>query len=82
METKPTKAIVAGIGATLTALATLWATVSIAYESNGIDIGEYGTILTAVLACVGTVRAVWATTNHAKPERPPVVSVPREDYTG
>lgn len=62
-DLKPTKAIVAGIGATLTALAAMWATVSVAYESNGIDIGEAGTILTAALLCVGTIRAVWQVTN-------------------
>jgi len=65
-DTKPTKAIVAGIGSTITALATMWATVSIATESNGIDIGEVGVITTAVLACVGTIRAVWLATNEPK----------------
>lgn len=68
-EFKPTKAIVAGVGSTLTALTTLWATLSVAYESNGIDVGEYGTILTAVLVCVATIRAVWATTNEPKEPR-------------
>lgn len=64
--TKPTKAIIAGVGATLTALATLWATVSVVTESNGIDIGEVGTMATAVLLCVGTIRAVWQTKNLPK----------------
>lgn len=63
MKTKPTKAIVAGIGSTLTAIMTMWATISVAYEDNGIDIGEWGTILSAVLACAGTIRAVWLVTN-------------------
>ena len=63
LELKPTKAIVAGVGATLTALSTLWATVSVAYESNGIDVGEVGVITTAVLVCAGTIRAVWLVTN-------------------
>lgn len=69
VETKPTKAIVAGVGSTLTALTTLWAAFSIAYESNGLDVGEYGTLLTAVLACVGTIRAVWTVTNQPKEPR-------------
>lgn len=68
-ETKPTKAIVAGIGSTLTALTTLWAGFSIAYESNGIDVGEYGTLLTAVLTCAATIRAVWSVTNQPKEPR-------------
>lgn len=59
----PTKAIVAGVGTTLTALATMWATISVVDESNGIDIGEAGTIFTAVLVCIATIRAVWQVTN-------------------
>lgn len=81
MELKPTKAIVAAVGATLTALTTMWATVSVAYESNGIDIGEMGTILTAVLAAVGTVRAVWSVTNHPKEPRTVGEAVERGDFT-
>lgn len=67
--TKPTKAIVAGVGSTLAALSTMWATLSVAAEDNGIDMGEVGTIATAVLVCVATVRAVWQTTNEPKHRR-------------
>lgn len=80
MELRPTKAIVAGVGSTLTALATMWATVSIAYESNGIDVGEYGTILTAVLMCAGTIRAVWSVTNQPKEPRTVGDAATRENY--
>jgi len=64
--TKPTKAIVAGVGATLTALTTFWATVSIAFDNNSVDVGEYGIILTALLTLAGTVRTVWTVTNAPK----------------
>lgn len=82
-DLKPTKAVVAAVGTTLTALTTVWAVVSVAYESNGVDVGEYGTILTAVLTAVATVRGVWAVTNRP---RQSVTSLPardlREDYRG
>jgi hypothetical protein len=64
--TKPTKAIVAGIGSTITALATMWATLSLVAEDNGIDFGEVGIAATAVLTCVATIRAVWRVPNEVK----------------
>ena len=64
--TKATKAVVAGIGASLTGLMTLWATVSTVTDNNSVDLGEWGIILTAVLTAAGTVRAVWVTTNAPK----------------
>lgn len=66
-ELKPTKAIIAGVGSTLTALTTLWATLSLVAEDNGIDLGEVGTIATAVLVCIATIRAVWQVPNNPKP---------------
>jgi hypothetical protein len=66
--TKPTKAIVAGIGSTITAITTMWATLSLVAEDNGIDAGEIGIGATAVLTCIATIRAVWQVRNEVKRE--------------
>lgn len=51
------------IGGTLTAALSVVATINTAFEDNGLDFGELGLIASAVVAFVGTVRAVWAVTN-------------------
>jgi hypothetical protein len=53
----------AAVGGTATAVATFAATLGVAFEDNGLDVGEVGLIATAVATLVGTVRAVWAVVN-------------------
>lgn len=61
--TKPTKAIVAGIGTTLTALTTALATVSVAVGDDVVDASEVGAIVTALITAGVTVWAVWRVPN-------------------
>jgi uncharacterized protein YabE (DUF348 family) len=55
------------VGGTATAVATAAATVSVAFEDNGLDVGEYGLIATALATLIATVRAVWAIENKPVP---------------
>jgi hypothetical protein len=64
-KTKPYKAWVAGIGATLTALSTALATVSVALGDDRVDASEVGAIATAAAVLVTTVYAVWQVPNPA-----------------
>ena len=57
------KAWVAGIGATLTAVSTCLATVTLAVGDDAISFDEVSAITTAVLALAGTVVAVWRVPN-------------------
>lgn len=63
MEFTKAKMWAAAIGGTLTALTTFVATLSTAFEDNGVDAGEVGLIATAVVALIGTIRAVWQVKN-------------------
>lgn len=63
MEFTKAKMWSAAIGGTLTALTTFVATLNTAFEDNGLDAGEVGLIATAVVALVGTIRAVWRVEN-------------------
>lgn len=60
---KTAKAVVAGIGSTLTALMVMWATVSVAAQDDAFDMGEIGTLTTAAITMVLTVWAVWRVPN-------------------
>lgn len=62
--TKPTKAIIAGVGTTLTALTTMWATVSVAASDDAFDAGEIGTLTTAFITLAMTVYTVWKVPNQ------------------
>jgi hypothetical protein len=57
----------AAVGTTATAVATFAATMGVAFEDNGLDVGEVGLIATAVAALISTVRAVWAVVNKPVP---------------
>lgn len=63
MEFTKAKMWAAAVGGTLTAVTTFIATLNTAFEDNGIDGGEVGLIATALVALVGTVRAVWQVEN-------------------
>lgn len=58
------KAWVAAVGATLTAAATAWATVTTTFSDDVVDVTELGSIATAVTVLVGTVFGVWRVENH------------------
>ena len=62
--TKPTKAIVTAVGTSLTALTTMWATVSVAASDDVFDAGEVGTMTTALITLGLTVWAVWRVPNR------------------
>lgn len=66
MKTKPIKALVAGFGATLTALTTALATVSLAVGDDVVDAQEYGALTTAAVVLVTTVYGVWRVPNPPK----------------
>jgi len=70
---KTAKAVVAGIGATLTALMTMWATVSVAAQDDAFDVGEIGTLTTAAVTLVLTVWAVWRVPNEGMVDRDEMV---------
>lgn len=53
----------AAVGGTLTAVTTFVAAVQVALADGGWDASEYGTIATAVVVLIGTVRAVWQVEN-------------------
>lgn len=63
MKYSKAKMWAAAVGGTLTAVMTFVATVNVALEDNGVDVGEWGLIATALLTLVGTVRTVWAVEN-------------------
>lgn len=58
-------------GGTATAVATFAATLGVAFEDNGLDLGEVGLIATAVAALVATVRGVWSVENKKVQVPPP-----------
>jgi hypothetical protein len=70
---KTAKAVVAGIGATLTALMTMWATVSVAAQDDAFDVGEIGTLTTAAITLALTVWAVWRVPNAGMIDRDEMV---------
>jgi hypothetical protein len=55
------------VGGTATAVATFAATMGVAFEDNGLDAGEVSLVVTAVVALISTVRAVWAVENKPVP---------------
>lgn len=64
MEFTKHKAVISGVGTTLTALATAWAAVEVATADGTLDIGEYGPLATAVATVVATIYAVWRVPNQ------------------
>lgn len=66
METKPTKAWVAAIGASLTAASTAWAAVSLALSDGAVDVPEISSLATAAVVLVATVYSVWRVPNAPK----------------
>lgn len=62
-EMTKAKAVVAGIGTTLTALTTALATVSVALSDDALDLAEISAVLTALLTAGATIYAVWRTPN-------------------
>lgn len=65
-ELTAAKAVVAAVGATATAVATAVAAVQVVLADSSLDMGEYGTIVTAVVTLVATVYGVWRTPNRPK----------------
>lgn len=65
-EMTAAKAIMAGIGATATAIGSAAATASVVLADDKVDFTEYGTIATAVALLIGTIYAVWKTPNKPK----------------
>jgi len=70
---KTAKAVVAGIGGTLTALTVMWATLSVAAQDDVFDAGEIGTLVTAAVTLVTTVWAVWRVPNEGMVDRDQMV---------
>lgn len=66
---KTAKAVVAGIGSTLTALMTMLATISLVLDDDAVDVTEYGTLTTAIASLVLTVWAVWRVPNAGMVDR-------------
>lgn len=64
VATKPTKAIVAAIGATLTAFTTALASVNVALADNTLDASDYGSLALAGAVLLSTVYAVWRVPNR------------------
>lgn len=62
--TKPTKAIVAAVGSTLTALMTALATVTLVLDDDAVDLNEVSSLATAALSLVMTIYAVWKVPNR------------------
>jgi len=60
---KTAKAVIAGIGTTLTALTVMWATVSVAAQDDAFDVGEIGTLTSAAVTLALTIWAVWRVPN-------------------
>lgn len=53
----------AALGGTLTAVTTFVAAVQVALDDGAWDATEYGTVATALVVLIGTVRAVWQVEN-------------------
>jgi len=60
------KAVAAAIGATLTAVTTALAAVTLALSDDKIDFAEYGSLTTAAVTLAATIYAVWRTPNRLK----------------
>ncbi len=63
-QTTPAKAIVAGIGTTLTALSTAVATATLVLDDDRVDLAEVTSITTALVTLGATVYGVWWTRNR------------------
>lgn len=63
-RTKSTKALVAAVGTTLTALSTALATISLVVGDDAIDVTEIGSVASAVAAAGGTIYGVWRAYNR------------------
>lgn len=63
---KGTKAIVAAVGVTATAVLTAATSLAVFVGDDQIDVNEVSGILATVFALVGTVWGVWNTTNKPK----------------
>lgn len=59
----PAKAVAAGVGTVINSASIFWAAVTIAAQDDAFDIGEVGTLTTALLTMVATVVAVFKTEN-------------------
>lgn len=66
---KTAKAIVAGIGTTLTAVMTAITTVSFVLSDDAVDLNEIGTLATAAVTLGLTIWAVWRVPNAGYIER-------------
>lgn len=66
MDFTPHKAVISGIGTTLTAAATAWAAVEVATVDGALSVAEYGPLATAVATAAATIYAVWRVPNHVK----------------
>lgn len=62
-EMTKAKAVVSGIGITLTALTTALAAVSVALNDDALDLTEISAVLTALLTAGAAIYAVWRTPN-------------------
>lgn len=60
---KKAKAVVAGIGSTLTALMTMLTTISFVLDDDAVDVNEIGSLATAVVTLGLTIWAVWRVPN-------------------
>jgi hypothetical protein len=63
VRTRKTKAVIAGVGSTLTALMTALATATVVLEDDAVDLSEITTITAAAVTLVATVYAVWRVPN-------------------
>ena len=63
---KGTKAVVAAVGATATAVVSAATSLAVFVGDDRIDVNEVSGILATVVALVGTVWGVWNTTNKPK----------------
>lgn len=64
--TEPTKAVVAAVGGTLTALMSALAAVQVATADGALDLTEWGSLVVAAGTLVTTVYGVWKVTNKPK----------------
>jgi len=65
METKPTKAWMAAVGSTITALGAAWTAVE-ATLSDGFTFADASSIAVTVIGFIGGVYGVWRVTNAPK----------------
>lgn len=66
VELKPAKAIVAGIGATATAVLAWVSAVAVYASDDKIDLSEVAPIVGATISLCGTIYGVWKITNRPK----------------